>query len=130
MWAGSASAQPFKDHGQLLSELCGPKKWLLADSFWLELLSFPVPLTKFSPTDLVSAASPYCEKLREVSLALQFMACSLWTARYRVCCAKQVLLAASSCLTSALLIHEAASAMIIVHTSQDASHTFGHLLGR
>ncbi len=63
MWAGASADQPLKDHAHLLTELCGSKKWLLTDSFWLELLSFPTPLTKCSPTDLASAVFPYCEKL-------------------------------------------------------------------
>jgi len=64
MWSGGPTlALLVKNHTQLLEDFSGPHRREHGDSFWQELLTFPAPLTKFSPPELEAAVLPFCERL-------------------------------------------------------------------
>ena len=64
MWSGSTTlALLIKNHTPLLEVLSGTQRREFGDSFWQELLTFPAPLTKYSPTGLEAALLPFCERL-------------------------------------------------------------------
>ena len=50
-------------HEQLLKQFVGSVKTPSTDSFWVELLTFPVPLAKLAPVDVEAFIFPVCEDL-------------------------------------------------------------------
>ena len=74
-------------HDALLADFASARAHDLADTFWTELLNFPVGLTKLPPADLDAATTSYCEHLRahadpaRTCLVLAFLECmsmDLW----------------------------------------------------
>ena len=50
-------------HDALLSEFAGTRRHEVGETFWSELLTFPVPLTRLPPIELEAATTPYCERI-------------------------------------------------------------------
>jgi hypothetical protein len=51
-------------HDALLAEFASARAHELADTFWTDLLNFPVALTRLPPAELDAATTSYCEHLR------------------------------------------------------------------
>lgn len=58
-------------HRPLLAEFAGTSTRDVADTFWNQLLSFPVPLMRLPPSELETATTTYFEQLGTV-LVLNF----------------------------------------------------------
>jgi hypothetical protein len=61
-------------HQPLLADFSGRSALEVTDSFWIELLTFPVALSRLPPAELEAATTSFCEQLGET--------CSLFSTDY------------------------------------------------